>query len=167
MLPELHHPQGHSSPSHPSVYTCRQGCPTPGAESGTRSCLIPCSWKLPSPPVCQDHSARPPSSREPTAPPKVIHRLSLLSSLASHKLMKRLKRTYSKMKPYGTSPVTVHKTDGTPFAITLWAWSASQLFTHHVIVLSSCMLNILSRGVLWETVPKVQKDFISWLPFVS
>lgn len=37
-----------------------------------------------------------------------------------------------------------------PHSLTLCAWSVSQLLTHYVTQLSSCVLDILSRRMLWQ-----------------
>lgn len=75
-------------------------------------------------------------------------------SPASRSFMKTLKITGPIMEPWGTPLVTGHQPDVTPFAVTLWAWPTIQLFTHLIVYLSSCMLDILSRRILWETVSK-------------
>lgn len=78
--------------------------------------------------------------------------------------MKTTKRTGPKMVPWGTQIMTGCQSGVTPFAITHWARPISQLFTHHTMYLSICMLDILSRRILWVTISKASPGMLLTLP---
>lgn len=55
------------------------------------------------------------------------------------------------MEPWGIPLVIGHQPDVTPFTTTLRACPINQMFAYHVMILSSSMLDILSRRTLRET----------------
>lgn len=67
------------------------------------------------------------------------------------------------MVPWGTQIMTGCQSGVTPLTIIHWARPISQLFTHHTMYLSICMLDILSRRILWVTISKASPGMISTL----
>lgn len=65
--------------------------------------------------------------------------LSVPSNAISKSLMKTVKRTGPKMETSGNL-LAGWQPGVTPFSITIWAWPVSQLFTYHIMFLSTCML---------------------------
>lgn len=70
-----------------------------------------------------------------------------------------LKSTGPRMKPYGTPQVTGRQSDVTPLTIMLRARPVSQLLTHHMVCLSSCVLDSLSTRILL-----IQYQKLYWNP---
>lgn len=106
--------------------------------------------------IYQNISARPLCPRgESAAPPNLVsfaNLLSIPSSPASKSFLKTLKKIGPKMEPYGTPLLTGCQSDVSPF--TLWAQPVNQLFDCFITYLSSCVLVVLSRRILWEAVLK-------------
>jgi len=74
-------------------------------------------------------------------------------SSTSKSSMKTLQRTVPKMEPWG-SPLVNSQSAQWLSTRTLWAQLISQLLSHHIISLSSHMLEFLFRKLMWETVFK-------------
>lgn len=71
-----------------------------------------------------------------------------LSHLRNH--WRTLAETRSPLEPHQWLPAWYI----TPFTITLWAQPMDCLSTYHIIVLLRCILNVLSRRLLWEMASK-------------
>ena len=96
------------------------------------------------------------TSKEITGPPNLMSSTNLvyLQFPYPNHWWFSLKKTGPKIEPCRFPLVNGHQPDVTPFTITLRTWPVSQLFTHCIVLLSSCMLDDLFRRILWEIVSK-------------
>lgn len=79
----------------------------------------------------------------------------LLHTHCNHSILMKL----TKMEIHEALWVTGHQSDVNPFITNPWLWPIIQFFTHHIIYLFSCVLEILLRRILWETIKSEMGDW--------
>lgn len=110
--------------------------------------------------VCLEEISLP--SRESTATSHLLANLLNIHLIPSSRwFLKILKSTVSKIQPWTAPLVTGYQPDVTPFTKTLQDRPISLLIFQCITDMSSCVLNILSRRILWETISNALLKSIS------